>query len=286
MLIILSTKQPFILEPERSLLLAEKGSDSNTEELIIANNKFNFIGTMNPGGDYGKKELSPALRNRFTEIWCETHTNRDDLIAIIQKNLMVDTDDNTSCGESIMNFIEWFKRSEIGKRFTISIRDILTWVNFVNVCSNQINFANAFIHGACLTFLDSLGSGVTAMESKDSLEQFREECMNKLFTQNGNNYKEFSNEIEVEYKENKFGIKPFYIRVNQMAAKNLQFSFLAPTTAYNTIRLLRGLQLKKAILLEGSPGVGKTSLVMALAKATGNDIFRVNLSDQTVKRCE
>lgn len=24
---------------------------------------------MNPGGDYGKKELSPALRNRFTEIW-------------------------------------------------------------------------------------------------------------------------------------------------------------------------------------------------------------------------
>lgn len=24
---------------------------------------------MNPGGDYGKKDLSPALRNRFTEIW-------------------------------------------------------------------------------------------------------------------------------------------------------------------------------------------------------------------------
>lgn len=24
---------------------------------------------MNPGGDFGKKELSPALRNRFTEIW-------------------------------------------------------------------------------------------------------------------------------------------------------------------------------------------------------------------------
>lgn len=24
---------------------------------------------MNPGGDFGKRELSPALRNRFTEIW-------------------------------------------------------------------------------------------------------------------------------------------------------------------------------------------------------------------------
>ncbi len=28
------------------------------------------MSTMNPGGDFGKKELSPALRNRLTEIWC------------------------------------------------------------------------------------------------------------------------------------------------------------------------------------------------------------------------
>jgi midasin len=27
---------------------------------------------MNPSGDFGKKELSPALRNRFTEIWVES----------------------------------------------------------------------------------------------------------------------------------------------------------------------------------------------------------------------
>lgn len=107
--------------------------------------------------------------------------------------------------------------------------------------------------------------------------------MAKVLTQTGHDSKEFSDEIEVEYTDNKFGIKPFYIQVNPDATTNLQFSFLAPTTAYNTIRLLRGLQLKKAILLEGSPGVGKTSLVMALAKATGNNIFRVNLSDQTVK---
>ena len=24
---------------------------------------------MNPSGDHGKRELSPAFRNRFTEIW-------------------------------------------------------------------------------------------------------------------------------------------------------------------------------------------------------------------------
>jgi hypothetical protein len=29
---------------------------------------FLFAATMNPGGDFGKRELSPALRNRFTEV--------------------------------------------------------------------------------------------------------------------------------------------------------------------------------------------------------------------------
>ena len=46
------------------------------------------------------------------------------------------------------------------------------------------------------------------------------------------------------------------------------FEFGAPTTARNAMRVLRALQLRRAVLLEGSPGVGKTSLIAALAKAT------------------
>ena len=60
------------------------------------------------------------------------------------------------------------------------------------------------------------------------------------------------------------------------------FTFLAPTTSLNVSRVLRGLQLTKPILLEGSPGVGKTSLVAALAKAAGYQVTRINVSDQTV----
>jgi midasin len=35
---------------------------------------------MNPGGDFGKKELSPALRNRFTEIWVPSMGSRTDMV--------------------------------------------------------------------------------------------------------------------------------------------------------------------------------------------------------------
>lgn len=51
-------------------------------EKIIAHKDFFVLATMNPGGDYGKKELSPALRNRFTEIWVPSVTDLNDLRSI------------------------------------------------------------------------------------------------------------------------------------------------------------------------------------------------------------
>ena len=54
-----------MLEPGRTLTLAERGGAG--AEVIVAAMGFRLVATMNPGGDYGKKELSPALSNRFTQ---------------------------------------------------------------------------------------------------------------------------------------------------------------------------------------------------------------------------
>lgn len=91
------------------------------------------------------------------------------------------------------------------------------------------------------------------------------------------------NKLQIDEDETQFGIKPFYVSKGKYNLAKDSFSFSAPTTLFNSLRLLRGLQLSKAVLLEGSPGVGKTSLVSALAKMTHNKLLRINLSDQTVR---
>ena len=60
--------------------LAEKGGSDL--EKIVAHDKFLLLATMNPGGDFGKKELSPALRNRFTVIWVPPVCESDELRSI------------------------------------------------------------------------------------------------------------------------------------------------------------------------------------------------------------
>jgi midasin len=76
-------------------------------------------------------------------------------------------------------------------------------------------------------------------------------------------------------------IGPFSVRKGGAPALQPSFNFGAPTTLSNAMRVVRASQLNKPILLEGSPGVGKTSLVTALASVVGQTLSRINLSDQT-----
>ena len=111
-----------VLEPGRSLVLAEKGGIDIDAATIVANPTFHVVATMNPGGDFGKKELSPALRNRFTEIWVPPLNCRDDLLQIIEQSWK--HKELHSCGALILDFFGWFTQ-RIGDGGGLGLRDIL-----------------------------------------------------------------------------------------------------------------------------------------------------------------
>ncbi|CAI9114384.1 OLC1v1015101C1 [Oldenlandia corymbosa var. corymbosa] len=293
-----------VLEPERQLSLAEKGGSDL--ETITADLNFFILATMNPGGDYGKKELSPALRNRFTEIWVPSVSDLNELKCIglhktssAKPELIV---------EGMLDFWKGFNRLETGRMLTV--RDFLSWISFVNLTEGFLEPEHAFLHGAFLVLLDGLNLGTNL--SKVDAAKLRKKCLQQLIaflvdhqedaSMDSNSCLNYSTVSNLEYYgwsdpdvpayalglddhsmqcDNMFGIHPFYILKGDDTCDERGYEFFAPTTRRNALRVLRAMQLAKPVLLEGSPGVGKTSLIVAIGKFSGHKVVRINLSEQT-----
>ena len=197
-----------VLENKRTLTISEKGADASssgtrrnkdrsTTNVVVAHPSFLILATMNPGGDFGKRELSPALRNRFTEIWVpaiqsfedfylvtlhhllkliSTHTNRDRRLSQLLKFVKL-----------ICEFVTWFNKqfggsgsagSQSGQGaaqgLMLTVRDALSWLSFMQkVCPEPISTPNGeqqqehlvvqewavYVHGATMAILDGIGPG-------------------------------------------------------------------------------------------------------------------------------
>ncbi|GJP54985.1 hypothetical protein CLOM_g13979 [Closterium sp. NIES-68] len=338
-----------VLETKRTLVLAEKGGPE--AEHIVAHPDFRLIATMNPGGDYGKKELSPALRNRFTEVWVPANKDIDDLTAIVADRFA--SPYLADLAAPMLKFWQWFE-AEGDAGTVLSVRDLLSWAAFVNATAHlapqqqqqpeepqvqseqgeqtqqkqdeldegkpaagsenkvaagdgvRIDKWTSFLHGAFLVFLDGVGIGQGLPE--DVAQAVRARSFNLLLQLLPPEAKAAGMQVGVQSKlipepttsdpsapssrpppklhasdmQRVFGFHPFYIpRGPRATDTSVPFELTAPTTNANVVRLLRAMQIRKPVLLEGSPGVGKTSLVAALAAAAGHRLVRINLSEQT-----
>jgi len=266
-----------VLEPGRTLLLAEKGT---ADAPIKATPGFQFLATMNPGGDYGKRELSPALRNRFTEIWVPNASSEEEMLEIVQAKL---SPRMSKFSKAMITFAAWYSATYNAAAPHISIRDLLSWVQFVNAFKHP-DVRTGLLHGAAMVYIDGLGanpaSKLSISESAVSLE--RHVCLSKLDEAFGQDISYlYDQEYQLCSTDESFTAGPFGLARALGSRLDSRYSLQAPTTRSNAMKITRALQLSKPILVEGSPGVGKTTLVAAIAQIVGIPLTRINLSDQT-----
>lgn len=266
-----------VLEPQRSLLLAEKGV---IDSFIQASAGFQFLATMNPGGDFGKKELSPALRNRFTEIWVPPLSGNEDVLLIVESKLKPQF---RHLSTVIVEFSYWFGQNFRSTASTaFSIRDILVWVTFINETDSDDTFL--VVHGASTVFIDTLGANPSALIAADPkrMDMQRQSCLDKLSELLGRDATAiYRAPLRLVVDRETLAIGDFSIGRATSDDLETGFALHAPTTKLNAMRIIRALRIQKPILLEGNPGVGKTTLVSALARSCGRPLTRINLSDQT-----
>uniref|UniRef100_A0AC35TJ71 Midasin n=1 Tax=Rhabditophanes sp. KR3021 TaxID=114890 RepID=A0AC35TJ71_9BILA len=282
-----------LLESSRQLIL----NDSGDTEAIIAKEGFQIIATMNPGGDYGKKELSKALRNRFTEVWCKSTYTAGEYETIIQNRhnqlvlkKLIKPETLKLVSGVIVKFFSFFNdQYKHIFRFPFSIRDIVSAGEMFEACYlKKIDTTTSVYHSFCSTLFDSFG--IMAARNSIDIEGIKVTCLSRLtqiLSEAGLSVESFNETVSnscvpVQITEYGLSIQPFEILMGKYEQKTSKtFSFDAPTCNKNILRLARALLVNKPIMLEGSPGAGKSSTVMALADATGHKLIRLNLSDQT-----
>lgn len=266
-----------VLEPSRTLLLAEKATDIAP---ITASHGFQIYATMNPGGDYGKKELSPALRNRFTEIWVPSVWDGQDLMDIAHAKL---ASDHLDLGSPMIAFATWYSTRYNPIAPSVSIRDLLSWIDFINIFGS-LSKDFAVVQGAAMVYIDGLGADPAAKTwiPDDLIREERQCCLSRLSElfdcEMANLYQQ---EPSLTIDETTLKVGSFRLSVRQKIPRDPSYLLEAPTTKTNVMKIVRALQVKKPILLEGSPGVGKTTLVSAIAEALGLPLTRINLSEHT-----
>lgn len=302
-----------VLETGRTILLSEKGANklSGSPDIIIAAEKFRILATMNPGGDFGKKELSPALRNRFTEVWIPPPACIDDYLPIINQRLSCPLHRSeqwrltSSLVQEIIEASLHDFHEETGglKRdypsLQVSIRDLSVWCEFIvnapNVC--ELDPLLAAVHGSRLVFLDGLSVGLASNHSGKLESEIWNRILDKMPPERRKLAEKarYDEEIRITVghrddsgQGERLKLDRFYIPTNKNGNHKLldectsAFSFKAPSTMRNSARLARAMCVgHRPVLLEGPPGCGKSSLIAALASISGFDYSRVNLSDGT-----
>ena len=141
-----------LLDGDRSIVLTEKGN-----ERVEAHPKFRIFATMNPAtSEYGgRKALSLAMRNRFTEMWDPGVNTKDEQSEIV-KVFLKKVPDGDKVAPKMVQFqhelADKIANRELAAKqregFVYTLRNLKSWCDFMKEFNEEDGVEGAFINGA------------------------------------------------------------------------------------------------------------------------------------------
>jgi len=134
----------------------------------------------------------------------------------------------------------------------------------MNLSFRSLGKHESYVHGCCLILLDGLGIthpiGTLELQRdcfrylldqvpKESVQSCKDSLFHSFFSTT--TAEMFGSQILPAETDRYFSVGPFSVSKGPHTEKLLQYTLKAPTTSKNVMRLLRGMQLSKPLLLVG-----------------------------------
>lgn len=140
-----------------TLSLTERGDVEN----VFRHANFRIFGCMNPATDFGKRDLPISLRNRFTELYVDELTQKEDLHALVFQFL-----ENTIPSPPVEDIVNFYlqARHEAETRLLdganqkpqYSLRSLARALEYTCAAMSTYGFHRSLYDGICMSFLTLL----------------------------------------------------------------------------------------------------------------------------------
>lgn len=286
---------------EGTLTLTERGDTRS----IQRHPNFRLFACMNPATDFGKKELSPAIRGRFTELYVDETQDPDDLEAIVRSYLRdVLPGTGFDCRRVVGMYVYARQQQALGtfldgdeKKPHFSLRSLCRALVYCSLNTPLYGFHRALFDGCCMSFCTSL-----TPSSRRTMRTVIARC---LFGQDGNPMGQFkqimSRPVHPPSEEGWVFVEGYWLptpSVRQVPPPVTRSDdgqliggdgnqtaddayIITPTIRHRLGLLARAVSGKYPILLQGPTSAGKTSMVTYLAQLVGRKCVRINNHQHT-----
>jgi midasin len=147
-----------LLDPDRSITLTEKENEE-----VRADPKCRIFATGNPATYQGRKELSPAWRNRFTEIWIPEITDPAQLKQIVGTWLQK-LEGGQDLASRVVDFHNEMKEKTASKEigaaqrggFIYTLRNLFSLSQYLKEFLQEEGPTQAFTNGALHCYADNM----------------------------------------------------------------------------------------------------------------------------------